>query len=41
MEKWVVRKAFEHVARKCCLETKEQFSDGVGYGWIDNLKEEW
>jgi asparagine synthase (glutamine-hydrolysing) len=21
------------------LETKEQFSDGVGYGWIDNLKE--
>jgi asparagine synthase (glutamine-hydrolysing) len=21
------------------LETKEQFSDGVGYGWIDKLKE--
>jgi hypothetical protein len=21
------------------LETKEQFSDGVGYGWIDNPKE--
>jgi asparagine synthase (glutamine-hydrolysing) len=20
------------------LETKEQFSDGVGYGWIDTLK---
>jgi asparagine synthase (glutamine-hydrolysing) len=40
MEKWVVRKAL----RTCCqkvllLETKEQFSDGVGYGWIDNLKE--
>jgi asparagine synthase (glutamine-hydrolysing) len=22
------------------LETKEQFSDGVGYGWIDKLKSE-
>jgi asparagine synthase (glutamine-hydrolysing) len=21
------------------LETKEQFSDGVGYSWIDTLKE--
>jgi asparagine synthase (glutamine-hydrolysing) len=21
------------------LEKKEQFSDGVGYGWIDKLKE--
>jgi asparagine synthase (glutamine-hydrolysing) len=21
------------------LETKKQFSDGVGYGWIDKLKE--
>jgi asparagine synthetase B (glutamine-hydrolysing) len=24
---------------KCGMETKEQFSDGVGYGWIDKLKE--
>jgi hypothetical protein len=29
-EKWVVRKAFEDMLpRKCSLETKEQFSDGV------------
>jgi asparagine synthase (glutamine-hydrolysing) len=35
MEKWVVRKAFEDMLLQVCLETKEQFSDGVGYGWID------
>jgi asparagine synthase (glutamine-hydrolysing) len=39
MEKWVVRKAFEDMLPKCSLETKKQFSDGVGYGWIDKLKE--
>jgi asparagine synthase (glutamine-hydrolysing) len=37
MEKWVVQ-ALKICCRKCSLETKEQFSDGVGYGWIDKLK---
>jgi asparagine synthase (glutamine-hydrolysing) len=33
-----VRKAFEDMLPASGLETKEQFSDGVGYGWIDKLK---
>jgi asparagine synthase (glutamine-hydrolysing) len=37
MEKWVVRKAFEEMLPSVAW-TKEQFSDGVGYGWIDTLK---
>jgi asparagine synthase (glutamine-hydrolysing) len=32
MEKWVVRKAFEDMLPESIVETKEQFSDGVGYG---------
>ena len=40
MEKWVVRKAFEHMLPKSVAwRQKEQFSDGVGYSWIDTLKE--
>lgn len=40
MEKWVLRKAFEDVLPKeVAWRQKEQFSDGVGYSWIDTLKE--
>ena len=40
MEKWILRKAFENELPKNILwRQKEQFSDGVGYGWIDFLKE--
>lgn len=40
MEKWVVRKAFEdYLPKSVAWRQKEQFSDGVGYGWIDALKE--
>ena len=40
MEKWVVRKAFEDMLpESVAWRQKEQFSDGVGYSWIDNLKE--
>ena len=39
MEKWVLRKAFEHLLPKeVAWRQKEQFSDGVGYSWIDTLK---
>ena len=39
IEKWVVRKAFENYLPKEVLwRQKEQFSDGVGYNWIDTLK---
>jgi len=39
MEKWVVRKAFEdYLPASVAWRQKEQFSDGVGYGWIDTLK---
>ena len=39
IEKWVVRKAFENYLPKEVLwRQKEQFSDGVGYDWIDTLK---
>ena len=39
MEKWVVRKAFEDVVpTEIAWRQKEQFSDGVGYSWIDTLK---
>jgi asparagine synthase (glutamine-hydrolysing) len=41
MEKWVLRKAFEDVLpESVAWRQKEQFSDGVGYSWIDTLKEE-
>ena len=40
MEKWVLRKAFEDLLPKeVAWRQKEQFSDGVGYSWIDTLKE--
>lgn len=39
MEKWVVRKAFEdYLPESVAWRQKEQFSDGVGYNWIDSLK---
>ncbi len=40
IEKWVVRKAFEdYLPKEVAWRQKEQFSDGVGYNWIDTLKE--
>ena len=40
MEKWVLRKAFEnYLPASVAWRQKEQFSDGVGYNWIDSLKE--
>ncbi len=40
MEKWVLRKAFEkYLPESIAWRQKEQFSDGVGYSWIDTLKE--
>jgi len=39
MEKWPLRKAFENqIPASIAWRQKEQFSDGVGYGWIDTLK---
>jgi len=39
IEKAVLRKAFEGALPEAILwRQKEQFSDGVGYGWIDGLK---
>lgn len=40
MEKWVIRKAFEDMLpESVAWRQKEQFSDGVGYSWIDTLKD--
>jgi asparagine synthase (glutamine-hydrolysing) len=44
IEKWVIRKAFDtkedpYLPEEILWRQKEQFSDGVGYGWIDSLKE--
>ena len=40
MEKWVLRKAFEdYLPESVTWRQKEQFSDGVGYSWIDTLKQ--
>jgi asparagine synthase (glutamine-hydrolysing) len=40
MEKWVLRKTFEtYLPESVVWRQKEQFSDGVGYSWIDTLKE--
>jgi len=40
MEKWVLRKAFEDLLpESIAWRQKEQFSDGVGYLWIDSLKD--
>ena len=39
MEKWLLRKAFEQdLPASVAWRQKEQFSDGVGYNWIDTLK---
>ncbi|MFN0215635.1 MAG: asparagine synthase B [Saprospiraceae bacterium] len=39
IEKWILRKAFEDVLPpEIAWRQKEQFSDGVGYSWIDTLK---
>lgn len=44
IEKWVVRTAFDtpedpYLPEEILWRQKEQFSDGVGYGWVDHLKE--
>ncbi len=39
IEKHILRKAFEdYLPHEIAWRQKEQFSDGVGYGWIDTLK---
>ena len=48
IEKYILRKAFDtkdepgaepYLPDKILYRQKEQFSDGVGYGWIDGLKD--
>lgn len=49
MEKYILRKAFDpstldgdakpYLPEHILFRQKEQFSDGVGYGWIDALKD--
>ena len=48
MEKYILRKAFDttgeednepYLPDNILWRQKEQFSDGVGYGWIDGLKD--
>ncbi|KNC86393.1 asparagine synthetase [Sphaeroforma arctica JP610] len=44
IEKWVMRKAFDtkenpYLPEEVLWRQKEQFSDGVGYGWIDGLQD--
>jgi len=40
IEKHIIREAFDGIIPDDILwRQKEQFSDGVGYGWIDGLKE--
>lgn len=39
IEKWIVREAFkDYLPEEIVWRQKEQFSDGVGYSWIDTLK---
>ena len=50
IEKWAIRSAFSsdnlppgtkpYLPDRILWRQKEQFSDGVGYGWIDGLKDE-
>ncbi|EME44570.1 hypothetical protein DOTSEDRAFT_72127 [Dothistroma septosporum NZE10] len=49
IEKYIIRKAFDtegepgakpYLPKHILYRQKEQFSDGVGYGWIDGLKDE-
>ena len=37
-EKRMLREAFPDLPESIRMRTKEQFSDGVGYGWIDGIK---
>ncbi|KAK6923407.1 Glutamine amidotransferase type 2 domain [Dillenia turbinata] len=44
IEKWLLRNAFDdeqkpYLPKHILYRQKEQFSDGVGYSWIDGLKE--
>jgi asparagine synthase (glutamine-hydrolysing) len=44
MEKYVLRKAFDrpddpYLPEEVLWRQKEQFSDGVGYDWVDGLKD--
>ncbi|CAJ1930395.1 unnamed protein product [Cylindrotheca closterium] len=44
IEKWAIRKAFDtpndpYLPAEILWRQKEQFSDGVGYGWVDSLKD--
>ncbi len=44
IEKWVLRKAFEseenpYLPEEILWRQKEQFGDGVGYSWIDSVKD--
>jgi len=44
IEKWSIRKAFDtpedpYLPDEILWRQKEQFSDGVGYGWVDHLKD--
>ncbi|WP_375750799.1 asparagine synthase B [Vibrio sp. HN007] len=40
MEKHILRECFEHyLPESIAWRQKEQFSDGVGYGWIDALRD--
>jgi len=44
MEKYVIRKAFDnkedpYLPDDILWRQKEQFSDGVGYNWIDSLRD--
>merc|ERR1719298_128671 len=43
LEKWLMRAAFDtpeqpYLPQEVLWRQKEQFSDGVGYDWIDGLK---
>jgi len=45
IEKYVLRKAFDvpdkpYLPDRILWRQKEQFSDGVGYSWIDGIKEQ-
>ena len=40
MEKYIIRKTFEdYLPQEVAWRQKEQFSDGVGYNWIDTLRD--
>jgi len=42
MEKWILRKAFDNgetLPAEILWRQKEQFGDGVGYSWIDSIRD--